>query len=302
MKTLIVGGNGQIGNELADQLFKLGHEIETFGSDELRSSFTQKLIGVDVVFIAISTKDKGEIALAYILDALDHGKLVITCEKGALAYHFDMLRPHLSRIGYSATVGGGSRLLSLLDFPYLGLNHIFGVINGTLNYILSKVAEGTDPYVALPKAQNLGLCEPGASTLEKVYMAERFDTLLKLVILTNLAGVLIETLHISEFQLPVVSEKQLVEEITLWPKRYAVSIGKKSMIPNADAVVKKGEWFVEMGLIDTTQTPFTNVPVGRQNTLLIDDFGGVTEITGQGAGPQTTAASMVMDLHKFFKY
>ena len=88
---------------------------------------------IQAVFIAISTLDKGEAARDYILTCVEAGIPVITCEKGALAYHAKVLKPHLDYIGFSATVGGGTRMLKYVqDRQLTGKQvEIHAVVNGT---------------------------------------------------------------------------------------------------------------------------------------------------------------------------
>jgi homoserine dehydrogenase len=216
MKTLIVGGNGHVGQALSKQLIKLGHSVSLFGSRDNRLTFTDRVSRADVVFMTIPTCDTGEIALGYHLEALVAGKSMITCEKGALAYHYGKLKLYLDlgKIGYTATVGGGSGILSLFLFPHLHLKQIVGVVNGTLNFLFSECARGKDPYQVLAHASRLGLCEPGQSSLAGVVNGEIQDMVLKLVNLVNFSGVSSQVLHASEFGSLYLSESEILNQLT----------------------------------------------------------------------------------------
>jgi homoserine dehydrogenase len=141
MRAFIVG-KGRIGSALGKELESRGWEVSFFTSQDDRATFLRRAMQSDIVALAIDTRDDGAIARSFLLEALRAGIPVVTCEKGALANYFEELEPYLLRIGYTATVGGGSRLLSLLRRPLKRLAYIRGVVNGTLNFLFWSVAQG----------------------------------------------------------------------------------------------------------------------------------------------------------------
>jgi len=158
-KSLIVGKGG-IGRELARQLVPLGWPIVFSEVRNEMSYFAKEVEQADIVFVCISTKDKGEAALQYITYALAAGKYVVTAEKGALAYHFETLKPYLSKIGFTATVGGGSELLDM--FSSLGAprpKKINGFVNGTVNFLSWGLSQEMEPKDVLAAAFEKGLPE-----------------------------------------------------------------------------------------------------------------------------------------------
>ena len=94
-------GTGNIANHLSERLGNLGIKTSyMLGSAEANTH--KKLLHKYLpyaVFLAISTKDKGEAAKSYIGECLSFGVPVITCEKGALAYFGQQLRKQLALIG-----------------------------------------------------------------------------------------------------------------------------------------------------------------------------------------------------------
>ncbi|MGZ8337765.1 MAG: amino acid kinase family protein, partial [Allosphingosinicella sp.] len=96
---------------------------------------------------------------------LRRGAHVVTANKAAVARHYDALHACAEAGGvtlsYSATVGGGVPVLETLD--RLGADGavlgIEGVMNGTANYLLSRLGEGWDFDAAVAKAQELGFAE-----------------------------------------------------------------------------------------------------------------------------------------------
>ena len=106
-------------------------------------------------------------ATSYILQALHNGKTVVTANKVALALHWHELQAEAVRqqvgLYYEASVCGAIPVIDVLQHS-LGANRIdklYGIINGTTNYILSRMAETGLPYEqVLQEAQQLGLAEP----------------------------------------------------------------------------------------------------------------------------------------------
>jgi homoserine dehydrogenase len=97
--------------------------------------------------------------------ALRRGAHVVTANKAALARHYDSLHACAeagkSTLSYSAAVGGGTPVLeaveALRDGP--GLLSVEGVMNGTANFLLSKLGEGWSFDASVAKAQELGFAE-----------------------------------------------------------------------------------------------------------------------------------------------
>lgn len=294
MKFLTVGGSGLVGQAIYRQLQLRGCRVESFTSRDDRRTFRSRLVGVDGVFLAISTRDRGEVALEYIADTLNEGAPVVTAEKGSLAYHFDVLGHSLDRIGFSATVGGGSGMLELLRHPHRPFIKLSGVVNGTCNYLF---AEDGDPLAILKRAQALGLCEPGASGLAGTVNAEIKDVILKLCILFNLSGVWDECLVPGDLGEVLFAEEEIHRLIL--SRKYRLVVEISSHIPRREPLGvhgRKGPWsiraeFVDIGLIDF------RLPNGAENILVTKDYvGNVSTAFGLGAGPDPTASAMVSDM------
>lgn len=96
---------------------------------------------------------------------LASGASVVTANKAALARHYDALhaaaREGGSRLAYSASVGGGTPILEALERLVRagGVRRIEGVMNGTANFLLDRLAEGADFKEAVKRAQELGFAE-----------------------------------------------------------------------------------------------------------------------------------------------
>jgi homoserine dehydrogenase len=130
-----------------------------------------------------------EPARTFILRALAAGKHVVTANKALLAHHgpelFEEARRNRVMLGFEAAVAGGIPLIRAVKdgLPANRIRSAFGIVNGTCNYILSKMTdEGLDFSVVLKEAQARGYAEADP-TLD----IEGMDSAHKLQILAMLA-------------------------------------------------------------------------------------------------------------------
>ena len=99
--------------------------------------------------------------------ALARGAQVVTANKAAVARHWDSLHACAARFGgslrFSAAVGGGAPVIETLRRLDGSVIAVEGVMNGTCNYLLARLAEGWRFDQALAKAQELGFAEADPS-------------------------------------------------------------------------------------------------------------------------------------------
>lgn len=127
-------------------------------------------------------------AFTYIQKALKAGKSVVTANKEVIAKHWDELEAEAASSGaglyFEASVAGGIPIIKSVGRS-LQANNILkfmGIINGTTNYILTKMSEaGRDFQDVLKEAQALGYAEPDPSA-----DVEGFDASYKLSILSTI--------------------------------------------------------------------------------------------------------------------
>ncbi len=130
-----------------------------------------------------------EPARTFILKALQTGKHVVTANKALLAHHgaelYDEARRRGVTLAFEAAVAGGIPLIQAIKEGLVAnrIQTVFGIVNGTSNYILSKMTdEGLDFSVVLKEAQAAGYAEADP-TLD----IEGMDSAHKLQILVTLA-------------------------------------------------------------------------------------------------------------------
>jgi homoserine dehydrogenase len=139
--------------------------------------------------IVVEVMGGTEPTVQYLREALSAGKHVVTANKETMAKFgpelLDLARKYRVNLLFEASVGGGIPIVGSLMSQLLAndIQSIRGIINGTTNYILSRMAhEHTDFDQALGEAQQRGFAEPDPTD-----DVEGFDAVYKLSILASLA-------------------------------------------------------------------------------------------------------------------
>ncbi|MCK5654103.1 MAG: homoserine dehydrogenase, partial [Dehalococcoidia bacterium] len=148
-----------------------------------------EVIGDPEIDIIIEVLGGEHPAMEFINEALNRGKYVVTSNKEVMAKHFpeflSLAKENGVDILYEASVGGGIPLIAPFKQDLLAneISAIYAIINGTTNYILTRMAsEGLDFSSALKQAQELGYAEADPTN-----DIEGIDAAYKLAILTSLA-------------------------------------------------------------------------------------------------------------------
>ena len=213
MKEVVLGllGLGNIGGGVWDLVREFGDEVAKRTGVKLRIKkalvLDVKIHGGKEVPDEVLTTNRDDIledpeiqivceflggeqpAASMMLRALENGKSVVTANKMALSLHFDELRAMSQKTGaglyYEASVGGAIPIINAIQSPLIA-NHIeqmMGIVNGTTNYILTRMAaEGAEYETVLKDAQRLGLAEPDPTA-----DVEGYDAAYKLSIAGSLA-------------------------------------------------------------------------------------------------------------------
>jgi len=158
-------------------------------SPNLLTSHPEEVLSHPEVDIVIELMGGEHPAKEYIERALTNGKHIVTANKEIMAKHgyklFSLAEKHNADLRYEASVGSGIPLISSFqqDLAANRISAIQAILNGTTNYILTRMAqEGLDFASTLKQAQELGYAEADpANDIEGI------DAAYKLVILSNLA-------------------------------------------------------------------------------------------------------------------
>ena len=169
--------------DAADDLEKI--EADATGWDALT---TIRQSGADAVAeLSFTDLATGEPALTHVREALARGMDVVTTNKGPIALRFAELRAlgaaNGAGIGVEGTVMSGTPTLALGTglLASAGVTRIQGILNGTTNYMLTRMEAGLDFAAALDEAQHEGYAEADPSG-----DVDGIDAAGKVVILANL--------------------------------------------------------------------------------------------------------------------
>ena len=156
-------------------------------SREQLTSDPAAIVRADDVDVVLELLGGEEPARTLIAAALERGKPVITANKRVLAWHGPALARLAAQKGvelrYEAAVGGGIPLINplLQDLSANRILELRGIINGTCNYILTRMAQGEPLDEALAKAQQAGYAEADPSAdIDGVDAVDKLCVLLRL--------------------------------------------------------------------------------------------------------------------------
>ena len=242
------------------------------------------------VDIVVETIGGEGIAKQLILDAIGKGKHVVTANKALLAKHGNAIIAAATENGvdlaYEASVGGCMPIIKTVRESLVGnrINAMIGILNGTCNYILSKITdEGVVFQAALAEAQAKGYAEADP-TLD----VEGQDAAHKLAILSALA-----------FGMKINFDDVYIEgisRITPMDIEFAAQFGYRIKLL---AITKFDGRAVE-ARVHPTMIPFDNMLSNVNGTLnaisVSADAVGDILLYGHGAGMMPTASAVVSDM------
>jgi homoserine dehydrogenase len=240
----------------------------------------------DIVVEVTPTNIKnGEPGLGNMRAAFGLGKHVVTSNKGPLALHFSELKELAEDNGlffrYEATVGGAVPIFNLVHEALAGntVLGIEGILNGTCNYILTRMSDERMPYdLVLKEAQELGFAET-----DPTYDVEGIDSAIKLVIIAN----------------SLFSQAATYKDVDV--------TGINKITPEALELANKNDYVVKL-VCEAREGKLTVAPrlVPKRHPLavggtlnvasILTDLAGRITISGKGAGSIETASSILSDI------
>jgi homoserine dehydrogenase len=289
-------GHGTVGSAFAEQLAERAFQVEAISGRRpelvgtLRRSegdFDEILAGSDIIVELIGGTDP---AREYVTRALESGKHVITANKQLVARHGDELfavaRDNQVQLRFEAAVAGVVPVIRVIQESLAAtrIEKVFGIVNGTTNFILSEMASTGATYGdALARAQELGFAE--ADPTEDVGGA---DAAAKMAILARLA-----------FDTPVRLDDVRYEGITeIEPEdlAYARELGLSLKLLG---VAERRDGGISVRVFPcflNADHPLAPIE-GSFNAVMVE-APAITEITmsGPGAGGHQTATAVLGDL------
>lgn len=246
------------------------------------------ILDSDVDFV-VEVMGGVEPARQWVQAILESGRSVVTANKQLIARHgaelLEVAQEHDCQLLFGASVAGGVPVITALEHGLAGdeLQSVCGILNGTCNYILSKMEGGESFRVALEEAQRLGYAE--ADPTDDI---AGYDTRAKLVILARVA--LRADIPLSEVACQPISDVDPVDF------EYARELGCTiRQIGHAELEHDRCFAAVEPMLVPAN-SPLARAQ-GCENVVLTQGkFGGSTAFSGPGAGGDATAVAVISDL------
>ncbi|KHE66744.1 homoserine dehydrogenase [Halobacillus sp. BBL2006] len=228
--------------------------------------------------------------LTILLEAIEHGKHIVTANKDLIAQHgselFEACQKRDCDLYYEASVAGGIPIIrSIMDgLSSDRIRKMMGIVNGTTNYIMTKMSQdGADFDSILKEAQDLGFAEADPTA-----DVDGLDAARKMTILSILG-----------FSMPFNLEDVEVKGIrglSLSDIKYAEELGYRikliGIAENDDSGVSVS---VEPALLPSTH-PLASVNDEFNAVYVYGDAVGETMFYGPGAGKLPTATAVVSDL------
>jgi homoserine dehydrogenase len=314
MKPINVGllGIGTVGGGTWDVLNRNADEIQRRAGRAIRIAVVadkdlvraEKIVGekAKIVADAFGVVRGGEVEIVVeliggytvakdlVLEAIAHGKHVVTANKALLATHgneiFAAAQKKGVMVAFEAAVAGGVPIIKALreGLSANRIEWIAGIINGTSNFILSEMRDKAIAFAeALKDAQRRGYAEA-----DPTFDIEGVDAAHKLTILSALA-----------FGIPMQLDKcyrEGIQKLTRADIGYAEELGYRIKLLG---ITKRADRGIELRVHPTlvpARRLIANVE-GVMNAILVKgDAVGPTLYYGAGAGAQPTASAVVADL------
>jgi homoserine dehydrogenase len=231
----------------------------------------------------------GDPAKSSVEAALAAGKPVVTANKALLAHHgvalAQLAEANKTALSFEAAVAGGIPIIKTLREGLGGsrISRIYGILNGTCNYILTRMAKERLSFdVCLKEAQQLGYAEA-----DPTFDIGGFDTAHKIAILTSVAfgtEVDADAVHVEGIEAITLADLEAADELGYRVKLLGVA-------QRTDAGIEQR--------VHPTMVPKGNVIAevdGVLNAVAVDADTMALTLMGPGAGGAATASAVVADI------
>ena len=259
-------------------------------SPSLLTTDPQQILSDPEIDIVIEVIGGDTEAFEYIKEAITRGKHIVTANKEVISKHslelFALATKHKVDIRYEASVGGGIPLIAPFKRDLLANNisAIHAIINGTTNYIVTRMAkDGLDFGTALKQAQELGYAEANpANDIDGVDAAYKLSILATLAFRTEIRP---DEIHYEGISRLTARDFRYAKEFG-----YAIKLLAIAKKENHSLQVRVHPAFVpEDVLLAKVDGVFNAIQVEG-------DLVGKVIFYGQGAGSLPTASAVVADV------
>jgi homoserine dehydrogenase len=249
-----------------------------------------------LVECTLSNLETGEPGLSYIAAAFRAGWNAVAASKGALVVGLSGLKALAAENGTSLKFSGATAAaLPTLDVGLFSLagarvEGIQGILNGTTNYILTRMGEDLDYGEALKEAQDKGIAEP-----DPAHDVGGWDSACKILLITNAcldADYVLKDVHVQGIG-------GLETDFVRSARREGRSV---KLLATAAPGRRDGRWSLDVrpSLIDASH-PLVHVNGTEKGiTFLTDSMGSVT-VTGGRSNPRGAAAALLKDIINIYR-
>ena len=271
-------------NKNKKRLFKIDKKI--FYSNPINLLQNEN---IDVLFECVGLSDG--ISKKIVEMALKKKISVITPNKALIAKHGDYLAKLAEKnkvsLEFEASVAGGIPILRTIKdgLATNKLNKVFGILNGTTNYILTEMEKTNENFPkVLKKAQSLGYAEPGNPKLD----LNGFDAFAKVRILSSLA-----------FNNAISRDKRImegIENIELKDIKIASQLNLRIKLLGISEIIDN-KLFEAVHPCLVSKDSYIGKVNGVMNAVILQGKPvGENILQGEGAGPGPTSSSLLSDL------
>ena len=252
------------------------------------------IVTADDIDLVIELIGGYEPARSFVASAIEHGKHVVTANKALIAKHGEELFPlaekHGVAIAFEAAVGGGIPCLKALreGLAANAVESLYGILNGTCNFILTKMEnEGADYVDVLKEAQALGYAEA-----DPTFDVEDIDTAHKLSILASMAfGSHIKFDEVFTEGISKITAADIATVNELGYRIKLLGIAKPHLVDGVEQV----EMRVHPTLVPLA-AQMAQVSDSYNAVMVSGDFVEHTVFIGRGAGERPTASAVIADV------
>ena len=232
-----------------------------------------------------------DLAKEFILKALRAGKNVVTPNKAVVAANYDLLHSVAAENGvqikYEASVGGAIPVIETIRKSLVAnqITKVEGIVNGTTNYILTKMEEENISYAdALKQAQEFGFAEADPTAdVEGIDSANKLS-----ILIAECFGIYIK---------PTDLDRTGISKLTRDDLRLATQNGCKLKLLASAELQEDGS---VKAFVRPTQVPMSNPLAGIKNEFnaiyLYCNMADKILLTGRGAGKDPTGSAMAADI------
>lgn len=258
--------------------------------DELFTEDPDEIFNDPQIDLVVETLGGIQPASSFMIKAMEHGKHVVTANKAAVAATYEELQKAAKdnnvKFLFEASVGGGIPVLTAIQNALAGNNflEVMGIVNGTTNYILTKMTEdGADYAEVLKDAQAKGFAEADPTAdVEGIDVANKLSILIALLFDQYIAPADIPTTGISQITANDIEE--------------AASEGCKIKLI-AHASIKDGKVTATVKPEKIAEThPLAGVSNEFNAVYITGDMVDELMFYGKGAGALPTGSAIVGDI------